>query len=78
MKTTTKNRKRNINETFPLNNEQKIQLHSFLICYCNNITRLREFLFNLECMNWLTWEDRLKLYNSNICTVAILKVKKFN
>ena len=37
-------------------------------------SRLRFFLYNMDCMYWLTAEDRSRLYANNICTVAILKV----
>ena len=41
----------------------------------DTLERLRLFLVSLEPMGWLAWQDRKMLYNAQLCTVAILKVK---
>ena len=42
----------------------------------DTLERLRLFLVALEPMGWLAWQDRRTLYNAQLCTVAILKVRE--
>ncbi|XP_040573883.1 uncharacterized protein [Lepeophtheirus salmonis] len=39
----------------------------------SSLTRMKGFLFSLDPMKWLPFHDRLGLYNTHACTVAILR-----
>jgi hypothetical protein len=43
----------------------------------DTLARLKLFLQGLEPMGWLVHHDKQMLYNTQLCTTAILKVRRF-